>query len=417
LLEFDASANELTNGVINAAFMLLFKDLIRLFACYNDGIINLLEKFFDMKKNQCKEGLELYKKFLTRTSKVSDLLKVAEQVGIDKGEIPDLTKAPSSLLEALESHIASLEGKKVVGSSTGKAGVSSSGSSNLLSNVDEQEKKKALAEEEETLKAFAANKSPSSSSVASPASVQPAAAPASYSSDLSFGFSFDPFDQGSSSSTVQQPTASLSNSLFDPLPTTQQPVQPVMQPQHSFMSAPPAAAPTNNFANFQNFQPQQPAVTEANLLWGTDPANDLFGASDVLQPTQTSPQQQQQQITQTTSINGSNLDASLASIVANLNVSGQANQKFNSTENKLTGGSNYKVGMAAMTTSNTQPMVNPMMATQQPMYNNPYGQQPIMNMGYMQPQQQQMFTPMMQQPQQQTRPLNPNNPFGAMMKF
>ena len=27
-----------------AAFMLLFKDLIRLFACYNDGIINLLGK-------------------------------------------------------------------------------------------------------------------------------------------------------------------------------------------------------------------------------------------------------------------------------------------------------------------------------------------------------------------------------------
>lgn len=36
------NANELTNGVINAAFMLLFKDAIRLFAAYNEGIINLL---------------------------------------------------------------------------------------------------------------------------------------------------------------------------------------------------------------------------------------------------------------------------------------------------------------------------------------------------------------------------------------
>lgn len=50
LLEFDCSANDLNNGVINAAFMLLFRDLIRLFACYNDGIINLLEKYFEMKK-------------------------------------------------------------------------------------------------------------------------------------------------------------------------------------------------------------------------------------------------------------------------------------------------------------------------------------------------------------------------------
>ncbi|KAK7085360.1 hypothetical protein SK128_026284 [Halocaridina rubra] len=52
LLDFDCTANELTNGVINSAFMLLFRDLIRLFACYNDGIINLLEKYFEMNKKQ-----------------------------------------------------------------------------------------------------------------------------------------------------------------------------------------------------------------------------------------------------------------------------------------------------------------------------------------------------------------------------
>uniref|UniRef100_A0A670I3H9 Clathrin coat assembly protein AP180 n=1 Tax=Podarcis muralis TaxID=64176 RepID=A0A670I3H9_PODMU len=141
LLEFDVHPNELTNGVINAAFMLLFKDLIKLFACYNDGVINLLEKFFEMKKGQCKDALEIYKRFLTRMTRVSEFLKVAEQIGIDKGDIPDLTQvlltrvlcdlknsgdnekspfkdytidepAPSSLMETLEQHLNSLEGKK-----------------------------------------------------------------------------------------------------------------------------------------------------------------------------------------------------------------------------------------------------------------------------------------------------------------
>ncbi len=42
ILCLQVNANELTNGVINAAFMLLFKDAIRLFAAYNEGIINLL---------------------------------------------------------------------------------------------------------------------------------------------------------------------------------------------------------------------------------------------------------------------------------------------------------------------------------------------------------------------------------------
>jgi len=114
LLEFDCSANDLTNGVVNTAFLLLFRDLIRLFACYNDGIINLLEKYFDMNKKQCKDALDFYKKFLVRMDRVAEFLKVAENVGIDKGDIPDLTRAPSSLLEALEAHLATLEGKKTV---------------------------------------------------------------------------------------------------------------------------------------------------------------------------------------------------------------------------------------------------------------------------------------------------------------
>ncbi|XP_074468042.1 phosphatidylinositol-binding clathrin assembly protein-like isoform X5 [Sebastes fasciatus] len=99
LLDFQPNSNELTNGVINTAFMLLFKDSIRLFAAYNEGVINMLEKYFDMKKNQCKEALEIYKTFLNRMTKLSEFLKVAE--------------APSSLLEALEQHLASLEGRKL----------------------------------------------------------------------------------------------------------------------------------------------------------------------------------------------------------------------------------------------------------------------------------------------------------------
>lgn len=36
------------------------------------------EKYFDMKKAQCKEGLDIYKKFLTRMTRISEFLKVAE---------------------------------------------------------------------------------------------------------------------------------------------------------------------------------------------------------------------------------------------------------------------------------------------------------------------------------------------------
>ncbi|XP_077961441.1 phosphatidylinositol-binding clathrin assembly protein isoform X29 [Gasterosteus aculeatus] len=147
LLDFQANPNELTNGVINSAFMLLFKDSIRLFAAYNEGVINLLEKYFDMKKNQCKDALDIYKKFLYRMTKLSEFLKVAE--------------APSSLLEALEQHLASLEGKKTkelnadTRASTLSSAVSSLSSTGMsFSRMDEKEKQQALEEEQARLQAL-----------------------------------------------------------------------------------------------------------------------------------------------------------------------------------------------------------------------------------------------------------------------
>ncbi|KAK0143651.1 Phosphatidylinositol-binding clathrin assembly protein [Merluccius polli] len=161
LLDFQASPNELSNGVINAGFMLLFKDSIRLFAAYNEGVINLLEKYFDMKKNQCKDALDIYKKFLCRMTKLSEFLKVAEQVGIDQGDIPDLSQAPSSLLEALEQHLASLEGRKTkelsadTRASTLSSAVSSLSTTGMsFSRMDEKEKQQALEEEQARLQSL-----------------------------------------------------------------------------------------------------------------------------------------------------------------------------------------------------------------------------------------------------------------------
>ncbi|XP_041716377.1 clathrin coat assembly protein AP180-like isoform X11 [Coregonus clupeaformis] len=118
LLEFDVHPKELNNPIINAGFLLLFKDLVKLFASYNDGVINLLEKYFKMKKSDCKEALEIYKRFLTRVTKIGEFVKLAETVGVDKNDIPDINYAPSSILESLETHMNSLEGKKGEGSPT-----------------------------------------------------------------------------------------------------------------------------------------------------------------------------------------------------------------------------------------------------------------------------------------------------------
>ena len=74
-------------------------------------MINLLEHYFSLSRKHCREALDLYKKFLIRMDKVAEFMKVAEAIGIDKGDIPDLSKAPNSLLEALEQHLNSMEAR------------------------------------------------------------------------------------------------------------------------------------------------------------------------------------------------------------------------------------------------------------------------------------------------------------------
>ncbi|EDX11957.1 phosphatidylinositol-binding clathrin assembly protein LAP isoform X18 [Drosophila sechellia] len=177
LLEFDCQSNDLSNGVINMSFMLLFRDLIRLFACYNDGIINLLEKYFDMNKKHARDALDLYKKFLVRMDRVGEFLKVAENVGIDKGDIPDLTKAPSSLLDALEQHLATLEGRKVSAANTPTQSSSSafgtaaaSSKFDTTNGIDEQLKAQVLAEEEAAMNQYKSKVSSPTSSGAAGAS-------------------------------------------------------------------------------------------------------------------------------------------------------------------------------------------------------------------------------------------------------
>ncbi|ULU11738.1 hypothetical protein L3Y34_015264 [Caenorhabditis briggsae] len=193
LLEFSVSSSELNNGVINCSFILLFRDLIRLFACYNDGIINVLEKYFDMNKKQCRDALDTYKSFLTRLDKVAEFLRVAESVGIDRGEIPDLTRAPASLLEALEAHLIHLEGGKAPPPSQQQAAqqqfAGGFGFSQPQPTLGDAERQRYIELEQERLRQFKDQKKTinSANPFANDASAAPAAASAPIDATNPFG--------------------------------------------------------------------------------------------------------------------------------------------------------------------------------------------------------------------------------------
>ncbi|XP_067451084.1 phosphatidylinositol binding clathrin assembly protein b isoform X4 [Thunnus thynnus] len=411
LLDFNVNANELTNGVINAAFMLLFKDSIRLFAAYNEGIINLLEKYFDMKKTQCKEGLDIYKKFLTRMTRISEFLKVAEQVGIDRGDIPDLSQAPSSLLEALEQHLASLEGKKVKDStaasraSTLSNAVSSLASTGMsFTKVDEREKQAALEEEQARLKALKEQRLKELSKRPSFATTD--TSPISTTGGtISTAPAIDLFSTPSCSNGAVK----MESDLFD----LQSTFQPSMQ---SGSTGLPVATAWAGYSTPQA-PPQQSAgglQVDFESVFGTKAtgSNSLNSddiAGGILKPTLAGsnlPSSQQPE-----KLVSDDLDSSLANLVGNLGI-GNGTMKNDihwsqPGEKRMTGGTNWQPKAAPTTTWNPVSMAPSIMAfpATTPTGMMGYGMPPQMgSMGMMNPPTMMYTQPVMRPP----------NPFGSV---
>ncbi|XP_075956792.1 phosphatidylinositol binding clathrin assembly protein b isoform X10 [Anarhichas minor] len=410
LLDFNVNANELTNGVINAAFMLLFKDSIRLFAAYNEGIINLLEKYFDMKKIQCKEGLDIYKKFLTRMTRISEFLKVAEQVGIDRGDIPDLSQAPSSLLEALEQHLASLEGKKVKDStaasraSTLSNAVSSLASTGMsFTKVDEREKQAALEEEQARLKALKEQRLKELSKRPSFATTD--TSPISTTGGtISTAPAIDLFSTPSCSNGAVK----MESDLFDMQSTFQPSVQ-------SGSTGLPVATAWAGYSTPQAPPPQSAGGLQVDFesVFGAKAAGNSLNSDDIsggiLKPTLAGSSQASGQLPET--LLSDDLDSSMANLVGNLGI-GNGTMKNDMHwsqpgEKRMTGGTNWQPKAAPSTTWNPVSMPSSVMAfpATTPTGMMGYGMPPPMgSMGMMNPP-----TMMYSQPV-----MRPPNPFGSV---
>ncbi|KAM6127011.1 clathrin coat assembly protein AP180 isoform 22-T22 [Pterocles gutturalis] len=387
LLEFDVHPNELTNGVINAAFMLLFKDLIKLFACYNDGVINLLEKFFEMKKGQCKDALEIYKRFLTRMTRVSEFLKVAEQVGIDKGDIPDLTQAPSSLMETLEQHLNSLEGKKPGNKSGAPSPLSKSSPATTVTSPSSTPAKTIDTSPPVDLFATSSTAAPVSSSKPSSdlLDLQPdfaaagQAAPAAAAGATSWGDNLaalsgvtsepqisDPFapePSATTAATTDTTTTSAAVTTTTTITAATAEVDLFGGFGGSFISPSPSPSPVTP-AQTSLLQPNFDAAfgTTAPTTGSSFDASVFDGLGDLLMPTLV-PSGQSIAPSATAAVPasvaskglGSDLDSSLANLVGNLGISGTSSKKgdlqWNAGEKKLTGGANWQPKVAPATWS------------------------------------------------------------------
>ncbi|KAK9456794.1 ANTH domain-containing protein [Dipodascopsis uninucleata] len=98
--------NDVNDDIALTAFRLLVHDLLALHQAMNEGVINVLEHYFEMSRYDAERALQIYKTFVDKMDGVVDYLQVARQLeGATKLLVPNIKHAPTSLTSALEEYL------------------------------------------------------------------------------------------------------------------------------------------------------------------------------------------------------------------------------------------------------------------------------------------------------------------------
>lgn len=96
----------LNNDITLTAFRMLVSDLLALYQVLNEGVINVLEHYFEMSKYDASEALEIYNHFTKHTVRVVSFLRVAKTLEhATKLTVPNIKHAPTSLTKSLEDYL------------------------------------------------------------------------------------------------------------------------------------------------------------------------------------------------------------------------------------------------------------------------------------------------------------------------
>ncbi|CCD23988.1 Yap1801p NDAI_0C03280 [Naumovozyma dairenensis CBS 421] len=102
LLKLKYSQMDLNNELLLFSFKLLVQDLLALYNALNEGIITLLETFFELSHRNAEKTLDLYKTFVNLTEHVVKYLKSGKSIGM---KIPVIKHITTKLIRSLEEHL------------------------------------------------------------------------------------------------------------------------------------------------------------------------------------------------------------------------------------------------------------------------------------------------------------------------
>ncbi|PWN27662.1 ANTH-domain-containing protein [Jaminaea rosea] len=89
-----------------SAFRMVLKDILALYTAINEGVINILEHYFEMSHTDASRALDVYNRFCRHTEKVVAYLSAARKASHSLNmTVPQLKHAPVSLAGALKEYL------------------------------------------------------------------------------------------------------------------------------------------------------------------------------------------------------------------------------------------------------------------------------------------------------------------------
>ncbi|MCO5557125.1 hypothetical protein L7F22_010681 [Adiantum nelumboides] len=95
-----------SNYVIQYALALVLKESFKLYCAINDGIINLLDKFFEMQRHEAMKALDIYRRAAQQADKLSEFYELCKNLELARNfQFPSLAQPPQSFLATMEDYV------------------------------------------------------------------------------------------------------------------------------------------------------------------------------------------------------------------------------------------------------------------------------------------------------------------------
>ncbi|XP_066378101.1 putative clathrin assembly protein At5g35200 isoform X2 [Miscanthus floridulus] len=94
------------NVIIQHALSMVALESVKIYTAISDGTINLVDKFFEMQRNDAVRALDVYKRATNQAERLSEFYEVCKTIHIGRGEkFLKIEQPPASFLQTMEEYV------------------------------------------------------------------------------------------------------------------------------------------------------------------------------------------------------------------------------------------------------------------------------------------------------------------------